>query len=101
MELLVSGEVWYWRGPAPYHFVSVPEAGSAALREASPVISYGWGVVPVTVELGGTTWTTSLFPRGDRYAVPLKAAVRRAEGVELGDTVALRLVVAGPGRAHA
>ena len=25
MELEFTGEVWQWRGPAPYYFVTVPE----------------------------------------------------------------------------
>ncbi len=94
MDLRCTGEVVYWRGPAPYHFVPVGEQEAAALRAASALVSYGWGVIPATVTLGGTAWTTSLFPRDGGYLVPLKDAVRRAEGVEVGDTVTLRLVVA-------
>lgn len=25
MNLNFSGEIWYWRGPAPFYFVTVPE----------------------------------------------------------------------------
>jgi len=24
-QLSFSGELWYWRGPSPFHFVTVPE----------------------------------------------------------------------------
>lgn len=94
MELRFSGEVLHWRGPAPYHFVPVAPAEADALRAVSGLASYGWGVIPVTVTLGATTWTTSLFPKDGGYLVPVKDAVRRAEGVEVGDSVALRVVVA-------
>jgi hypothetical protein len=92
----VRGEVWHWRGPAPHHFVTVAEGSPAhaAMAEAAPLVSYGWGMIPVTVRLGRTTWTTSLFPKDGAYVVPLKLAVRRAEGVELGDVVTLSLRVA-------
>ncbi|NKY10905.1 DUF1905 domain-containing protein [Cellulomonas hominis] len=93
MDLRFSGEVVYWRGPAPYHFVPVGEQEAAALRAASALVSYGWGVIPVAATLGATQWTTSLFPRDGGYLVPIKDAVRRAEDVEVGDTVTLRLVV--------
>ena len=89
----MTGEVFHWRGPAPHHFVAVPPAGVEALQDVAEVVSYGWGMVPVTVRLGATTWTTSLWPREGGYVVPLKLAARRAEGVELGDVVARRLVV--------
>ena len=56
-------------------------------------MSYGWGVIPVTVRIGGTTWTTSLFPKDGGYLVPLKDRVRAAEGIEQGDIVAAVLTV--------
>ena len=93
MDLRFDGEVIHWRGPSPFHFVAVPDAEAATLRSASALVSYGWGVIPVAVTLGGTRWTTSLFPKDGGYLVPVKDAVRRAEGVEVGDTVALRLTV--------
>ncbi|HEY4569901.1 MAG TPA: DUF1905 domain-containing protein, partial [Kribbella sp.] len=42
---------------------------------------------------GQTGWQTSLWPKEGRYVVPLKTAVRRAEGLDLGDVVTIRLTV--------
>lgn len=94
MDLEFSGEVWFWRGPSPFHFVTVPEEQSAAIEAVSGLISYGWGVIPVAARIGGTDWTTSLFPKDGGYVLPLKDAVRRAEDLGLGDTVAVHLEVA-------
>ncbi|MFW5469613.1 DUF1905 domain-containing protein [Knoellia sp. CPCC 206435] len=88
-----TGEVWEWRGPAPYHFVSVPADRCEEVRDAAEVVSYGWGMVPVSLRLGGTSWTTSLWPKDGGYVVPLKDAVRRAERVELGDLVTLTVQI--------
>ena len=93
MDLEFSGPVFTWRGPAPHHFVAVPEAESAALDDARAAVTYGWGMVPVTVRLGATTWTTSLWPKDGGYVLPLKVAVRRAESVEVGDVVSVQLSV--------
>ncbi|MEV0643826.1 DUF1905 domain-containing protein [Phytomonospora sp. NPDC050363] len=93
MDVEFSGELWFWRGPAPWHFLTVPEADCQALEAASTAVSYGWGMIPVGVRIGGSTWTTSLWPKDGRYIVPVKAAVRKAEGLEIGDTVDVRLVV--------
>jgi hypothetical protein len=93
VELEFSGEIWHWRGPAPFHFVTVPEAESAELADVSPLVSYGWGMIPVNVRIGRTAWTTALFPKDGAYIVPLKDAVRRAEGLALGDVVTIRLGV--------
>ena len=94
MKLEFAGPVFTWRGPSPYHFVAVPEAESAALDDARAAVTYGWGMVPVTARIGETTWTTSLWPKDDRYLLPLKDAVRRPESIEVGDTVAVHLTVA-------
>lgn len=63
LRIVFRGEIWYWRGPAPFLFVTVPDDGSAAIHAIAPVVTYGWGVIPVTVRLGGTVWPTSLFRR--------------------------------------
>ena len=91
MELEFTGEIWFWRGPAPHHFVTVPDAESADLEAVSAEVTYGWGMIPVTVQVGRTQWTTSLFPKDGGYIVPLKDAVRKAEGLEVGDDVTVRL----------
>ncbi|ADG73219.1 Domain of unknown function DUF1905 [Cellulomonas flavigena DSM 20109] len=96
MELRFSGEVIWWRGPAPYHFVVLPEPEAERLRAVASRVTYGWGCIPATVTLGGTTFTTSIFPKDGGFRVPLKTAPRRAEGVEPGDDVTLVVVVTDP-----
>ncbi|MBI1376529.1 MAG: DUF1905 domain-containing protein [Frankiales bacterium] len=91
MDLRFSGEVWYWRGPAPYHFVTVPDDESAAIADTAARVTYGWGMIPVAGRVGGTEWTTSLWPKDGGYVLPLKDAVRRAEDLELGDVVDIAL----------
>jgi hypothetical protein len=93
MDLEFTGEVWHWKGPAPHHFVTVPEDECEDLAETAAMVSYGWGMIPVTVRIGGSEWTTSLWPKDGRYIVPLRLDVRRREGIDVGDTVAVRLVV--------
>ena len=98
VELEFSGEIWQWRGPAPYYFVTVPEEQSLDLKAVSAAVTYGWGMIPVRVRVGDTAWTTSLWPKDGRYVLPLKDVVRRAEGLEEGDTVTVRLTPGGPRR---
>jgi hypothetical protein len=93
VELEFSGEIWQWRGPAPYYFVTVPEEESLDLQAVSPAVTYGWGMIPVRVRIGDTEWATSLWPKDGRYVVPLKDVVRKAEGLDEGDTVTVRLTI--------
>jgi hypothetical protein len=94
MHLDFTGDIWEWRGPSPYFFVTVPTEESAHLNEVSTGVTYGWGMIPVRARVGATEWETSLFPKDGLYVVPLKDAVRRAEGLDEGDTVTVRLTVA-------
>ena len=96
MEVEFTGDVFQWRGPAPYYYVAVPDDDSADIKEASAMLTYGWGVIPVVVRVGNTEWETSLFPKGGRYLVPLKDRVRRAEGIDDGDVIEVRLTAGGP-----
>ena len=93
MHLEFSGEMWFWRGPAPWHFITVPDDECSELEAASAFVTYGWGMIPVTAQIGGTGWKTSLFPKDGRYIVPVRTSVRKAEGLEIGDVVTVRLAV--------
>ncbi len=66
---------------------------AGALEAASAFVTYGWGMIPVTAQVGGTGWKTSLFPKDGRYIVPMKASVRQAEGLQVGDLVTVSLAI--------
>jgi len=91
VDLEFKGEIIHWRGPSPFHFVTVPDEESAAIEAVSALVTYGWGAIPVKARIGETDFTTSLFPKGDLYLVPVKDAVRRAEDLTLGDVVTVQL----------
>ena len=86
MHWIFTGEVIEWRGPAPYLFVAMTPEESEDLREEARGLIY-WGQVPVRVTIGGTEFTTALFPKDGRYLVPLKVAVQRAEAIGEGAIV--------------
>ncbi|HWJ65060.1 MAG TPA: DUF1905 domain-containing protein [Nocardioides sp.] len=92
MDVTFTGTVIEWRGPAPYWFLEVPVEDSEDIKEAARGLEY-WGQVAVEVRIGDIDFTTALFPKDGRYLVPLKVAVRRPAGIELGQvlTATLRL----------
>ena len=57
------------------------------------MVSYGWGVIPVTIRIGGSEFETSLFPKDGCYVVPIKDKARLGEGFVLGDIVTLELAI--------
>ncbi|MBI5667222.1 MAG: DUF1905 domain-containing protein [Chloroflexi bacterium] len=93
MTIEFTGTIWFWKGPAPWFFVTVPAEQSHDLKAISGFVTYGWGVIPVQARIGETKWQTSLFPKDGRYLVPIRASVRKAENLEEGDTVTVWLEV--------
>jgi hypothetical protein len=93
MNFEFTGKIFFWKGPAPFFFVTVPAKQSRDIKEISGLVTYGWGVIPVTVRIGKTEFTTSLFPKDGRYLVPIKVSVRKAENLEEGDNVTIRLEI--------
>jgi hypothetical protein len=93
MIIEFSGEIWFWRGPAPWYFVTVPEDQSLDLKAILGMVTYGWGMIPVHARIGNTEWKTAMFPKNGRYIVPIKASVQKAENLDLGDNVTIRIEV--------
>ena len=91
MIIEFSGKIWFWKGPSPHYFVTVPEEQSRDLKTIAKLVTYGWGMIPVNARLGRTEWKTSLFPKDGGYIVPLKDSVRKAEKLEEGAEVTIRL----------
>jgi hypothetical protein len=93
MNIEFDETIWYWRGPAPWYFVTVPAPQCYSLKAISGDVTYGWGMLPARVRIGRTEWQTSLWPKDGSYIVPIKASVRRAEKLEEGDNVTVWLEV--------
>lgn len=91
MSFEFTGEIIHWRGPSPFYFVAIPQEQSDDIKAISHLVTYGWGVIPVTVTIGKTEWTTSLFPKDGLYLVPIRANVRKAEKLDEGDIVDVQL----------
>lgn len=87
----VTAPVWRWDGGAAWHFVTLPEE---VADEIHARFAHGaFGMVAVRATIGASTWETKLFAdtKRDSYLLPVKAAVRRAEGIDTGETVTVRL----------
>lgn len=93
MELEFNGKLWFWKGPAPWFFITVPTEQGRDLQAMVKFVTYGWGMIPVRAQIGNSEWATSLFPKDGSYVVPIKASIRKAEKLEEGDSVTVRLDV--------
>jgi len=93
-----SAALWEHEGSGAWHFVSLPEDLSDAIEAMHGHHAAGFGSLRVEVSIGGTAWRTSVFPDSKRrtYLLPVKKAVRTAEGVGDGDVVTVAIEVIDP-----
>lgn len=91
-----SASLWIYGGKATWHFITLPFDITDQIDEIAIESKRGFGSVRVQVTIGATTWATSIFPdnRRESFVLPVKASVRRAEGLADGDQchLSLRLV---------
>ena len=94
-----TGPLWLWKGKdgtkssMSWIFLTITGEVASGIRAAAPGRTAAWGSVYVKVRLGDTRWETSVFPSKDvgGYLLPVKAAVRKKEGVGEGDMVTVEL----------
>lgn len=87
--------VWLYPGAVGWHFITIPEDISSDITRQFGDVKRGWGSLPVRVTIGKTTWETSIFPdkKAQGYLLPVKALVRKKEGIRADNKVTLTLEV--------
>ena len=97
-----TGPLWRWTtpsAPAAWHFVTIDgEAGEAlsgtAIMRRMEGNARGFGSIKVVATIGASTFETSVFPSKESgWLLPVKASVRKAEGLGAGDVVVVSLEV--------
>lgn len=100
-RLTHTGPLWRWTGGSggSWHFLTIDGAagealsGTALMRRMERTIG-GFGSLKVTARIGDSVFRTSLFPSKELgWLLPVKAAVRKAEGIGEGDSVEVLLEV--------
>ncbi len=87
--VVFDAQLWLWdaRRVDTWVFVSLPADASDDIRDATGGQRRGFGSLRVRATIGGSTWSTSIFPGGDgAYVLPVKRPIRTAEGIDAGDT---------------
>jgi hypothetical protein len=92
----MRAKVWLYPGDnASWHFVTLPKKQADVIKERFAPVSRGWGSLPVVVTCGKSQWKTSIFPdkKSGSYFLPLKADVRKKEGIELDQTIGFQIEI--------
>lgn len=83
-------KLWkYQAGKAAWHFVTLPKEQSLEIKYQNLLKINGWGSIRIEARIGKTTWQTSIFPdaKSGCYFLPIKAEVRKKEGLNEDDLV--------------
>jgi hypothetical protein len=82
------------------YYVVIEGAAADAIRVAAMTGQWlegkrGFGSARVTVTIGETNWQTSVFPHkaSGGWFLPVKAAVRKAEGLVEGDMTSISIAL--------
>ncbi|MBO9499838.1 MAG: DUF1905 domain-containing protein [Novosphingobium sp.] len=97
-----QAKLWRWQSataPGAWHFFTIEGEAADAIRVAAMTGQWldkgkgGFGSAKVRATIGGTAWQTSVFPQSGSggWVLPVKKAVRVAEGIAEGDIVPLRI----------
>lgn len=95
-EYTLQAKLWLYPGEnAAWHFLTVPKKESENIKKTFGKNARGFGSLPIIVHIGSTTWKTSIFPdsKSGTYILPVKAMVRKNEGLFEGDTVRFSIEV--------
>jgi hypothetical protein len=91
-----NATLWCWRSSGPgagWHFLTIDGQTAAEIRYAALGRTGGFGSIKVEARIGRTRWSTSIFPQRESggFLLPVKAAVRKSEGIGEGDQVTVEL----------
>ena len=94
-EYKMRSKVWLYPGMAGWHFLTLPKIHGQEIKKNFGTRTKGWGSLRVTVTIKNTTWKTSIFPdkKSGSYVLPLKAKIRKTEGISDHSTVSFTLVL--------
>lgn len=100
----VTARLWLWnsdKAPASWHFLTIDGEAAEAIhalalmRRLESGRRRGWGAMKVRARTGDTSWDTSIFPdkASGGWLLPVKAAVRKSEGLVAGDEIQVSVAV--------
>ncbi len=97
MQVTFTAPLVVWSGKAAWHFLILPPDDAGMIRMAlgarAGLRRAGFGAVKVKVQIGASQWSTSIFPHGAGYLLPVKAQIRQREGLAAGEACRVTLFV--------
>lgn len=88
-----SAAIWQYAGPGGWHFVSLPQVLAKEIRDTLKSEEEGWGRLKAVAAIGNSEWKTAIWfdTKLNTYLLPLKADVRKKEGLTLDSNINITL----------
>jgi hypothetical protein len=90
-----SGEIWQYKGPGGWFFITLPDNLSKEIREALQWQEEGWGRLKVVAKIDSFEWKTAIWfdTRAKSYLLPVKAEIRRKANLETGNKTTVSILI--------
>lgn len=93
MNFIIKEKIWKYSGNGGWYFITIPKNESQIIKEIST--KNRWGSVPITANIGKSSWKTSVFrdTKINAYLLPIKKEIRIKENISDGDRIELKLII--------
>lgn len=88
-----TGKVWKYKGPAGWHFVTLPKKLSSTIRKIHGLSEEGWGRLKVSASIKDNNWQTAIWfdSKTKSYLLPIKSSVRKAVDIDEDVSISVAL----------
>jgi hypothetical protein len=90
-----KSKIWKYKGPASWHFVTLPKGLAIKIRKNHGYSEEGWGRLQVAAQVGESNWKTAIWydSKAKSYLLPIKAPIRKVQNIKLGKIVQVTLFI--------
>lgn len=97
-EVKFKAKLWIYEAPAPWYMITVPLKESSEIKKVFGHLHRGWGSIPVSVQIKGSIWKTSIFwEKKGTYILPVKKEIRVKEKITNGNMLEISLLIQSVG----
>ena len=90
-----TATVWRYEGPNGWYFVSLPITLAEEIRQQLKWQEEGWGRLKAKAQIGSSNWETAIWfdTKLNTYLLPIKASIRKQEGIDAGFSICVVLYI--------
>jgi len=83
IQYTFTSTIWQHSSPGGWHFIALPNDMASEIRSLLKAQEEGWGRLKAVAKIGNSEWKTAIWfdTKKDTYLLPVKADIRKQEGL--------------------